>query len=84
MDDEIQVGTAVQLKSGTGPIMTVLGPDEPPVEVPGMLEWEARQWKPGGWRVAWHVQGALRTAVLPTAALRIVDPVKTPRRSVTA
>jgi hypothetical protein len=79
MEDEIQVGTAVQLKSGTGPVMTVLGPDEPPVEIPGVLEWEGRQWKPGGWRVAWHIQGALRTAVLPAAALRIVEPVKGPR-----
>jgi hypothetical protein len=63
-----------------GPIMTVLGPDEPPVEIPGVMDWGAQHWKPGGWRVAWHIQGALRTAVLPAAALRIVESVHSQQR----
>jgi hypothetical protein len=72
--DDISVGSAVRLCGG-GPVMTVIAEDEPPPQPDFTISEVSPSplWKPGGWRVAWHVQGALRTAVLPGAALRLVS-----------
>ena len=75
MDQKIKVGSAVRLKGG-GPIMTALAPDGPPPEppIPVMDLALSPPWKPGGWLVAWHIQGALKTATLPGDALNVVEP----------
>jgi hypothetical protein len=72
---EIKVGSAVRLMGG-GPISTVIAADEPPPEPPFPVVHlsPAPAWKPGSWRVAWYVQGALRIAVLPGEALMVVKP----------
>jgi hypothetical protein len=67
----MRIGDVVQLKCG-GPKMVISRAAEPPKHLPEVLDL-GDPWRPG-WVCLWTVQNALRSAVIPSEALKVIEP----------